>query len=97
MTLNDLRKIKDVPNPVYILSSELAFIEDFGILWEEKQIVLIQDNTTNLPLTLDDLIKETKPCPDNTNIIVRTHLGRIVEGSLSLCNKDGFFMNIQEK
>lgn len=94
MILSDLRKVKDVPNPVFLLSSELAFISDFGILWEDKQIVLIQDNKTNFPVTLDDFIEETKACSGTMNIVVRTHLGRIVEGSLSLCNKDGFFMNI---
>lgn len=94
MILSDLRKVNDVPNPVFLLSSELAFISDFGILWEEKQIVLIQDNKTNFPVTLDDFIEETKACPGTMNIVVRTHLGRIVEGSLSLCNKEGFFMNI---
>lgn len=94
MILSDLRKVNDVPNPVFLLSSELAFISDFGILWDEKQIVLIQDNATNLPVTLKDFIEETKAVPGTMNIIVRTYLGRIVEGSLSLCNKEGFFMNI---
>ena len=94
MILSDLRKVNNVPNPVFLLSSELAFISDFGILWEEKQIVLIQDNKTNFPVTLDDFIEETKACQGTMNIVVRTHLGRIVEGSLSLCNKEGFFMNI---
>lgn len=94
MILSDLRKVNNVPNPVFLLSSELAFISDFGILWEEKQIILIQDNMTNLPVTLEDFVEETKACPGTMNIVVRTYFGRIVEGSLSLCNNDGFFMNL---
>lgn len=93
MTIGELRKIKDVPSSVFLLSSELLFIDDFGIEWEDG-ITLIQDNMTNHPLELFDFLEETKPCPNNMNIVVRTKKGRIVEGSLSLCDKSGFFKNL---
>lgn len=93
MKLSDLRNVKDVPNPVFLLSSELAFISDFGIDWEEG-VILIQDSTTNLPVTLSEFLEETRQCPDNMEVIVRTMQGRTVGGSLSLCDKNNFFKNL---